>query len=189
MNQLLEWLMGGDLRSDGQASEVADLVLQNLRLFDDLYAGLFVKDDVVRGRTSHALERISRSKPEHLVEHVDELVEVAKKDPVTMVRFHLAMLFGNLLIYEEHVEAIKSILLEMLGDESVFTRSWVISSLCILGRKYPPEREGLLSVIAPGLRDDSIAIRSRTEKALKLLTDEYQPFPEGWIKSTYLQGI
>lgn len=189
MNQLLEWLTGGDLRSDGQASEVADLVLQNPRLFDDLYAGLFVDDDIVRGRTAHALERISRSKPEHLVGHVDELVEMAKKDPLPMVRFHLAMLFGNLLIYPDQVETIKSVLLEMLGDESVFTRSWVISSLCILGRKYPREREALLQTLVPGLRDDSIAIRSRTEKAINLLTDERQPFPQGWIKSKYLRGI
>lgn len=189
MNQLLEWLTGGDLRSDGQASEVADLVLENHQLFDDLYAGLLVETDVVRGRTAHALERISRIQPELLVGHVNELVEVAKKDPLPMVRFHLAMLFGNLLIYQDQVEVIKSTLLEMMGDESVFTRSWVISSLCILGRKYPDEREAILQALAPGLRDDSIAIRSRTQKALRLLSDERQPFPQGWIKSEYLLGI
>lgn len=189
MNQLLEWLTGGDLRSDGQASEVADLVLQNPLLFDDLYEGLFVEDDVVRGRTAHALERISRSKPERLAAHMEQLIEVAKVDPVPMVRFHLAMLFGNLLIYEDQFETIKSVLLEMLRDKSVFTRSWVISSLCILGRKYPGEREAILRALSPYLRDTSIAIRSRVEKALVLLTDERQPFPPGWIKSEHLQEI
>lgn len=189
MNQLLEWLAGGNLRSDGQASEVADLVLQNPQLFDDLYEGLFVEDDVVRGRTAHALERISRSKPERLAAHMQQLIGVAKSDPVPMVRFHLAMLFGNLLVYEDQVETIKTVLLEMLGDESAFTRNWVISSLCILGRKYPREREVILQALSPYLSDASIAIRSRTEKALALLTDERQPFPPGWIKSEYLQEI
>ena len=189
MNQLLEWLTGGDLRSDGQASEVADLVLQNPQLFDDLYEGLFVEDEVVRGRTAHALERISRSKPELLAAYMEQLIEVAKADSLPMVRFHLAMLFGNMLIYVDQVKTIKTVLLEMLEDESVFTRSWVISSLCILGRKYSGERETILQALSPYLQDTSIAIRSRTEKALALLTDECQPFPPGWIKSEYLQEI
>jgi hypothetical protein len=187
-NQLLQWLSDGDLRSDGQASEVADLVLQNPQLFDDLYAGLFVSADVVRGHTAHALERISRSMPEPFVVHLEELVERARQDPLPVVRFHLAMLFGNLLIYEDQVDRIVAILLEMLDDESVFTKSWVISSLCILGRKYHDQREDVLQVIAPYLDDQSIAIRTRAKNALMLLTDERLPFPQGWIKSKHLRG-
>jgi hypothetical protein len=189
MNQLLEWLTGGDLRSDGHASAVADLMLQNPQLFDDLYAGLFVTEDVVRGRTAHALERISRSKPEQLIVHLERLVELARQDPLPVVRFHLAMLFGNLAIYEDRVERLKAVLLEMLDDESTFTRSWVISSLCILGRKYPQQCEAILQALAPLLWDDSIAIRTRVKKALMLLTDEHLPFPDGWIKSERLRGI
>lgn len=34
MNQLLQLLAGGDLRSDGMATEVAELVLDNDDLFD-----------------------------------------------------------------------------------------------------------------------------------------------------------
>lgn len=189
MNQLLDWLAGGDLRSDGHASEVADLVLQNPDLFNDLYPGLFLSEDVVRGHSAHALERVSRSMPELLVVHLQELVQRARQDSLPVVRFHLAMLFGNLLIYEEQVDAIQSILLEMLADESVFTRSWVISSLCILGRKYPYRREEVLQALAHLLQDNSIAIRTRARKALILLTDERLPFPDGWIKSHNLMGI
>lgn len=189
MNQILEWLKGGDLRSDGHASEVADVVIRNPLLFDDLYAGLFVQEDVVRGRTAHALERISRSKPEQLIQHLDTLFELARQDPLPVVRFHLAMLFGNLVIYEQQAEAIQSVLLEMLGDESTFTKSWAISSLTILGRKYPHMREVILQKLAPYLSDKSIAVRSRIKKALMLLTNEDQPLPDGWLKSEYLRGL
>jgi len=189
MNQLLEWLRGGDLRSDGQASEVADLVLQKPQLFDDLYAGLFVTEDVVRGRTAHAVERISRSKPELIVEHLGALIELARQDSLPVVRFHLAMLFGNLLIYEDKVEMILPVLLEMLSDESTFTKSWAISSLCILGRRYPHRRGDILKALAPNLSAGSIAVRSRTKKALILLTDESLPLPDGWIKSECLRGL
>jgi hypothetical protein len=40
MNQMLDWLSGGDLCSDGSANEATEIVLQNPHLFDDLYAGL-----------------------------------------------------------------------------------------------------------------------------------------------------
>ena len=40
MNQVLSWLSGGDLRSDGMANEVADFVLENPTAFEDLFAGL-----------------------------------------------------------------------------------------------------------------------------------------------------
>ena len=60
MNELSALLTGGDLRSDGEADTVADKVLESLDLFDRLFEGLSESDDVVRARTAHALEKISR---------------------------------------------------------------------------------------------------------------------------------
>ena len=62
MNQLLEWLSGGDLRSDGIPSEVADLVLEQLHLIPDLLEGLEKSEDVIRGRTADALEKVARER-------------------------------------------------------------------------------------------------------------------------------
>ena len=61
MNQLLNWLADGDLRSDGSATEVADLVLKNPHLLADLLEGLDEPNEVVRGHTAHALERTQTS--------------------------------------------------------------------------------------------------------------------------------
>jgi len=187
MNQLLEWLSGGDLRSDGIANEVTDFVLNDPQLISDLYEGLGVADDVVRGRTADALEKISRSRPDLLDQYLPDLIRIVKSDRVAMVRWHLAMIFGYLSINEENVEDITSVLLQLLQDESVFVRSWAIVSLCIVGRQYSRKREEIVNRITPLQHADSIAIKSKMRKAIDLLVNEAVPFPKGWVKSRHLK--
>jgi HEAT repeat protein len=189
MNQVLSWLAGSDLRSDGPANEVAEFVLENPEAFEDLYAGLSETDDVVRGRTADTLEKVSRSKPELVREHLPEMSYLARQEQLPVVKMHLAMIFGHLAIYPELVEQLMNMLLHQLKDESVFTRSWAIASLCIIARKYPEECQIALDQLIPLQGDNSIAIRSRVKKAINLLTDPGAKFPKGWIKSEYLQGI
>jgi hypothetical protein len=189
MNSILEWLSGGDLRSDGMANEVVDVVLKNPRLFDEVYAGLDEADDVIRARTADALEKISRIETKLLKNHVPRLIQIAREDPVAMVRMHLAMIFGHLAIYEELVDDLSSILLNMLDDESVFAKSWAIVSLCIVARKYREKCELILGEIVSHQNSSSIAIRTKVRKAIRLLTDEGSSFPKGWIKSEHLQEL
>lgn len=129
MNQILTWLSGSDLRSDGMANEAAQFVLDNPQVFEDLFSGLSEPDDVIRGRTADALEKVSRDRPDLLIDHLQEMVDLAKTDPVPMVKMHLAMIFGHLAVYEESLELLISALFDLLADESVFTRSWAITSL------------------------------------------------------------
>ncbi len=75
MNDLLELLKGGDMRSDGAADEVAEDVIQNPELFGLLFDGLSETDDLVRGRTAHALEKISRAHPELFKDSTGKLIE------------------------------------------------------------------------------------------------------------------
>ena len=189
MGQILEWLSGGDLRSDGMSNEAADFVLTNPELFNELFEGLSVSDDVVRGRTADALEKIARAKPELFVERIPKLIQVAEVDPVPMVKMHLAMIFGHLAIYQEHRSELIDQLLSLLEEGRVFTRSWAIVSLCILARVYPEENTQILEIIEPIQRDPSIAMRTRARKAIEILTDNNAPFPKGWIKSDHLKDL
>jgi len=189
MNQILEWLTGGDLRSDGMSNEVVTFVLDNIEVFDELFAGLSEPDDVVRGRTADALEKIARSRPEMFVRRLPELIEILMEDQLPMVRWHIAMTLGHLACYEERVDEISLALLDLLNDPSVFVRSWAIVSLCIIGRKYPRMRELIVGKVAPLRNDGSIAIRSKVRSALVILTNESVPFPDGWIKSNYLGSV
>ncbi len=80
MNDLLELLKGGDLRSDGHADEVAGDVIQDLELFPLLLDGLGEEDDVVRGGTAHSLERVSRTRPELFDGLLSRLIEQSLND-------------------------------------------------------------------------------------------------------------
>ncbi|NIS81583.1 MAG: hypothetical protein GTO14_15580 [Anaerolineales bacterium] len=181
----MEWLSGGDLRSDGVATEVADIVLGNPQLIDELYAGLSVPDDVVRGRAADALEKISRSAPELIENHLGEIIDIAMHDDVAMVRWHLAMILGHLALDRSRIDSITSTLLLLLDDKSVFTKSWAIVSLCIVARKFPEKQEAVLEGVAQLKGDESIAIRSKVGNAQKLLLNDKAPFPKGWIKSVH----
>ena len=189
MNQVLEWLSGGDLRLDGLSQEVSEFVLNNPQVFDDLYAGLYVEDDVVRGRTADALEKVTRSRPDLLETHLAELINLTQAETVMMVKMHLAMIFGHLAGFKEHVDDLVSVLFYLLDDGYVFVRSWTISSLCIYARKYPNLHDRILNKIVPLQYDSSIAIRTRVRYAMNILTDPNYSFPKGWIKSEHLQGI
>jgi len=113
-NQLLELLKGGDLHSDGPADEVAEDVIQNTELFDLLFYGLNEDDDLVRGRTLHALENVSRVHPELFKGYTDRLIESAKNDSLPFVFWHLAMLFVNLDLSRNEEKEIISTLLTFL---------------------------------------------------------------------------
>jgi HEAT repeat protein len=189
MNHLLELLSGGDVRSDGQSDEVAALVLDNPALIDDLVEGLTNPDKVIRGRTTDALEKIAREKPALTLVHLPRLIEVAQKDPLPVVKMHLAMIFGHLVLFDEALDDLLFALLALLEDPSVFVRSWTISSLCLIARRQPATRDHILWCIVPLQDDPSVAIRSRAQKAVRLLSDERTPFPKGWIKSVHLQDL
>lgn len=186
MNQILKWLSGGDLRSDGMSNEAAEFVLATPELFDELLEGLDETDDVIRGRTADALEKVSRSRPDLIVEHLEKLIRLSRADHLAMVKMHIAMIFGHLAGYEAHIDEIAPALLDLLQDESVFVKSWAIVSLCIIGRLYPGERGEILMRIAQLESHDSAAIRTKVRYAMNLLTNEGAAFPKGWIKSEHL---
>ena len=189
MNEILVWLSGGDLRSDGLADEVSAAVLQSPGLFEDLYAGLSESDDVIRGRTADALEKISRQRPDLIAAHLPELVDLSSSDQVPMVKMHLAMIFGHLVLYEELIDILQSALFDLLEAESVFAKSWAIVSLCIIGRIYPQKSDRIVNRISQLQTDSSIAIRSRAGKALNIMTNPSVSFPDGWIKSEIINPL
>jgi HEAT repeat protein len=183
VNELLHQLTGGDLRSDGYADEVADVVLAHPDLLDLLLEGLDSEIDVVRGRTAHALERISRTRPDLLSEHLPRLL-LAAGDALPMARWHVAMILANLAL-EVPPDVVQATLLEMLSDGSVFVKSWAISSLTILAQVHPEQGNALIAPLEGLQRDRSVAIRVRVRNALATLRDG-APVPAGWVKSRLL---
>jgi len=189
MNTILEWLEGGDLRSDGAASQAAEAVLKKEQLIDDLAEGLMHPGDVVRGRTMDALEKIACSKPELVLKYLPQILDLLKKDQVMMVRMHAAMILGHLAVFAEIIPQVTPVLLYLLDDPSTFTKSWAIVSLCIIARKYPDYHQEILTKVTELRDDSSAAIRTRVRNALEILMNDRLPFPKGWIKSEKLKTL
>ncbi|MCK4952882.1 hypothetical protein KAS14_03785 [Candidatus Bathyarchaeota archaeon] len=183
MNNLLKKLSGGDLRSDGRANEVAEETVKNPQLIDKLFRGLSVSDDVIRARTTHALEKISRTNPEPLREIMPWLIKLAYEDEVPMVKWHLAMIFGNIPNSQKNLDEIISTLIYFLKDKSNFVKSWSISSLAIQGRKNQNKRRKIIVSITLLTNHKSASIRSRARKALKILENESERIPRTWKKA------
>ena len=187
MKLLIDRLKGGDIRSDGEANDVAADVLNHPILFEHLYAGLAEPDDVVRGRSAHALEQVSRSKPELLLPYLDKLAAQSAEDPLPMVRWHLAMIFANLAVFEEQIEPLSSALFRLLDDSSVFVKNWAISSLTIIGRRYPSLRAKVTEEIKALRNESGKAIQSRVRIALDVLENDLD-IPTHWVKSERLRN-
>jgi HEAT repeat protein len=183
MNELLKKLAGGDLRSDGRANEVADQVTKSPQLITKLLEGLSESDDVVRGRTTHALERISRTHPEMLRGLVPQLARLAAYDKVPMVRWHIPMIFANMMLSETEIETVFSSLFQLLEDDSVFVKSWAIASLTILARKNKDKITRVTDRLRAEQKSESIAIRTRVAKALGVLEDDSKAILESWVKA------
>ena len=179
---LSDWLAVGDLRSDGLAPQVAALVAENPDLLADLLEALANGHDIVRGHAADAIERVSRLRPAYLSSHLDPLLSQAIGDPVPMVRWHLAMLLGNLGIAGFYDERLTQTLVVLLNDRSNFVKSWAISSLCLIGRQVPHSSALILESIAPLQQDASIAVRHRALKAVDLLMNPHLEPPAGWNK-------
>jgi len=147
-------------------------------LLEDVVHDLSEPDDVIRPRSAHASEIISRTNQEVLLAVMPRLIDLVTRDPVPIVRWHLAMLFGNIRLAEEAGRVI-STLFRLLEDESVFVRASAIASLCLLGKRDRRNRARVIRRIKALQDDRGIAIRTRIRKVLDVLENESKPVPAG----------
>ena len=167
MNNILEKLSGGDLRSEGRAAEVAAEIIHNHCLLMDLIPGLQSDDKRVRARTCMTMEVISRDHPALLEDTVPQLIELASTDTVPQVRWHIAEIFGNVLISDDEIERIIPILLEYLRDKSKIVKYCAVQTLGILGKESPSRKTIADEIVT--LKDNSKSLNKVVAKALQNL--------------------
>jgi HEAT repeat protein len=189
MNTLASWLSDGGIRSDGFAPEAAAFILGNPKFAADLVAALDHSDRVIRAHASDALEKVARVRPDLLLSFFDPIKEAAGREEPPAVRLHLGMICGHLAVFPGLRPQLMDALLQLLAKPGAFSRSWAITSLCIIGRLEPELRPGILATIGELGNDDSTAVRTRVRKAIPLLTDSSMPFPAGWVKCERLHFL
>jgi HEAT repeat protein len=170
VNEILDRLSGGDLRSEGRAEEVALDIINNPGLLAALTDGLNSESKVIRSRTCMTMEVISRDQPDLLIGTIPELMDLASRDTVSQVRWHIAEVFGNIPLSDDDAEQVISILFEYLSDKSKIVKYCAVQTLGILG-KGSPRRENIVRRIS-GLQNESKGLAKAVSKALEKLGEE-----------------
>ncbi len=162
-----------DPRTEEDSEEVADSVLANPALLEALSEGLREPEDIIRAKTSHALEHIADARPELLTGIIDILMEAARNDPVPMVRWNTALILGNIPVSGAELDAVIKTLKEILaGDESLFVRSRSIIALTYVGMREPLKKAGIAEVIRPYREHKSAIINTKARRAIEVLEKE-----------------
>ena len=96
MTETLAKLKGGDRRSLGNSEEVVREVLDNPALFEDLMAGLFESEAVVRMRSADVMEKVTQVSPNLAEPWKHALLEVAAASRDKEVRWHFTQMLPRL---------------------------------------------------------------------------------------------
>jgi len=172
-----------DLRSDGLSQEAAALVLQNPRLMPELVDALLDAPPAARGHTADAIERVSRTRPELIAPFLASILPLAEGDPVPMVRWHVGMLLTNQALTARVARRVVPVLMGQLADPSAFVRSWAVSGLCVIARRFPAFTASVLDELHSLERDPKISVRHRVRTAIRVLLVPDTPIPSTWVKA------
>lgn len=102
-------LTGGHPNSLGRTLEVVDCVLADRRQLHELYCCYDSDDEVVRLRTSNAIKRICKEKPDWLVPYIDKLINRTSLIDQASTQWTLATLFQLLQSSMNQSQRIKAI--------------------------------------------------------------------------------
>lgn len=165
MNKILQQLTGGDLRSDGRADDVARQVIERPEFLPDLIEGFDSDSKIVRMRTAHAIEVISRKHGGLLEECKSKLIKYAKEDTLPETKWHLAQVFGNIDLSDEELHIVLPVLYEYLKSGTILVRSWAVVGLGDIAEKNARFRNEILQKVAELEDDKSPAVRKRVSQA------------------------
>ena len=167
-----DMLTGGHPNSLGRTIEVVDIVFDNRKRLDELYNCYFSDDEVVRLRTSNAMKRISREKPEWLVPYIDKLINVISKIDQASTQWTLANLFETLSTDMTPVQMKKA--KEILKRNLESHDDWIVlnNTMQTLGN-WALEDGKLKEWLAPHLdklsNDNRKSVSGRAKKMMKKL--------------------
>jgi HEAT repeat protein len=169
MCDIVDKLKGGDLRSIGRANEVAEEVINNPDLFDDLFKGINNEDPVVRMRTADAVEKVTKRHPEYLIPHKTVLLRQAAGLRQQEVRWHVAQLLPRLILDENEKSKAGEILFEYLEDQSRIVQTNALQALADLAMRDVVLLPRVMDIVERLSQAGSAAVKNRALKLLEKL--------------------
>lgn len=170
MTEILDKLRGGDLRSIGNANEVADDILRNPALFKEVFKELSCNDPVVRMRSADVVEKVTRKKPELLTGYEKTIIEELSLIEQQEVCWHVALLLPRLSYTRAQENNILGILKRYLSHKSKIVNVNAMEALAMLAVKNKLLLEEVKRTIKSKMASGSPAVQARGRKLLKRLS-------------------
>lgn len=170
-SSILSLLRGGDRRSIGHSDRVAEMVLEDPRLFPTLISGLWHDDPLVRMRAADATEKVTRNLPKLLVPHKKELLGLMAGADQTELRWHLAVLVPRLPLSSRERQLVSSLLKSYLQDRHSIVKTLALQGLANLAQTDPSIGMEVKEILQQAARNGTPAMRARSRKLLKDLVN------------------
>lgn len=168
-------LAGGHPNSLGRTLEVVDAVLAQPVHMEELYDCYFSDDPLVRLRTSNAIRRIFKDRPEWFIQYADRLLDEVSKIDQPSTKWTLAQLWlehKKRLTPEQKIRASQNLIKTLLEEDDWIALNMSMKTL----ERYVKEDPALPPIIADRARELANDQRKSVSKgALKLLTAMNEP--------------
>jgi hypothetical protein len=116
MLTIYDLLKGNDLRSIGKSNEVVSLVTSDPLLFDEVFAGIFHEDKIIRARCADAVEKVAKQFPSYIQKKKSIILKNLPKFEQKEVIWHIALMLGYLKLTKKELQKAVEQLLEWLDQ-------------------------------------------------------------------------
>ena len=165
-NKILSLLQGGDRRTTGRADEVATMISEAPELFPELIAGMWSPDPLVRMRAADATEKVTRTHPELLQSHKQELLGLLAEAQQQELRWHLAAMVPRLQLSHKQRQVVIASLESYLADRSSIVRTFALQGLAELAEDDAAIRSRVIDILRQATRNGTPAMKARSRRLL-----------------------
>jgi hypothetical protein len=163
---ILALLEGGDRRTIGRSDEVAAMVCKNPKLFQELIAGLWSADPLVRMRSADAAEKVTRTHHEFLKPYKKELLGLMSEAREQELRWHLTAMVPRLVLTAKERGVAVALLKGYLEDRSSIVKTLALQGLADLTQDDAGIRFEVVEILREAVRSGTPAMRARGRKLL-----------------------
>lgn len=170
MQNILDKLSGGDLRSIGKADEVISDVLKTPTLFSEVFKGMKHTHPLIRMRSADIVEKISKMHPEYLKPHKEELINEIAEIEQQEVRWHVALMFTYIELSDMDIlKVIEKLLLWLNNSKSKIVKVNSLEALAHIAAQDRSYKNKVLPILEEIAENSSPAMMARSKRLIDKL--------------------
>lgn len=155
-------LKGNDLRSIGKSNEVVALITSDPLLFDEVFAGIFHEDKVIRARCADAVEKVAQKFPQYIQKKKSVILKNLSKFEQKEVIWHIALMLGVLKLTPAELDKVFVQLFKwMNSSDSIIVRVACMQTLAVHSMKKKKYLKTVHDEIQKQMINGAPAIKAR----------------------------